>query len=80
MRENEISAALLNRSFTLGTENASRRLLRPSKTMTEKIAGACIIIIRALMYNAITVEPSVRTPLFYGQFPMSRQNSHIFSF
>ena len=23
---------------------------------------------------------SVRTPLNYGQFPMSRQNSHIFSF
>ena len=21
---------------------------------------------------------SVRTPLYYGQFPMSRQNSHIF--
>ena len=23
---------------------------------------------------------SLRTPLYYGQFPMSRQNSHIFSF
>ena len=33
-----------------------------------------------------TVEPFgtdtsvLRTPLYYGQFPMSRQNSHIFSF
>ena len=33
----------------------------------------------------VTVEPLgmdtslIRTPLYYGQFPMSRQNSHTFS-
>ena len=26
-----------------------------------------------------TDTPLIRTPLYYGQFPMSRQNSHIFS-
>ena len=55
------------------------------KTMTENIAGACIIT-RTLLNNPNTVEPRgtetslIRTPLYYGQFSMSRQNSHIFSF
>ena len=36
--------------------------------------------------KACTVDPPgtdtslMRTPLYYGQFPMSRENSHIFSF
>ena len=38
-----------------------------------------------LVVEKNTVEPLgtdtslIRTPLYYGQFPMSRENSHIFS-
>ena len=31
------------------------------------------------LLGKVTVEPLLRTPLYYGQFPMSRQNSRIFS-
>ena len=45
-----------------------------------------MVLVTYKRFNLYTVEPLgtetslIRTPLYYGQFPMSRQNSHIFSF
>ena len=40
------------------------------------------IFFRNLKVNLSKIQSnlSVRTPLYYGQFPISRQNSHIFYF
>ena len=37
-----------------------------------------VVIVKS--YNDLQSNLSVRTPLYYGQFSMSRQISHIFSF
>ena len=36
-----------------------------------------VVIVKS--YNDLQSNLLVRTPLYYGQFSMSRQNSHIFS-
>ena len=43
------------------------------------VNGSSKIVEYLFTYIALQSNLSVRTPLYYGQFPMSRQNSHTFS-
>ena len=66
------------------TQKASHRIKR---IFIHIFCGHVLELIAAgIFYGFLnTVEPLgtdtslIRTPLYYGQFPMSRQNSHIFS-
>ena len=60
---------------------------RVKRTLIHVFCGHVLELIAAgIFYGFLnTVEPLgtdtflIRTPLYYGQFPMSRQNSHLFS-
>ena len=43
------------------------------------VNGSSKIVQYLFTYIALQSNLLVRTPLYYGQFPMSRQNSHTFS-